>query len=70
MKSFSLALGFAITALSSALPISVLAQQKPGDLILIGELTPKPASIPPFEQELKELAASRAASPMPTALSS
>lgn len=59
MKSFSLALGFAITALSSALPISVLAQQKPGDLILIGELTPKPASIQPFEQGLKELAAWR-----------
>ena len=56
MKCSGLALGLAI-ALTSALPTSVLAQQKPGNLILIGELTPKPAAVQPFEQGLKQLAA-------------
>jgi hypothetical protein len=57
MKYFSLALALAITALGCASPTSVLAQQKPGNLILIGELMPKPAAVQPFEQGLKQLAA-------------
>ena len=57
MKSLGLVLALAITALSGALPKPVVAQQKPGNLILIGELTPKPAAVQQFEQGLKQLAA-------------
>ena len=57
MKASSLALGLAIAVLGSALPVTVFAQQKPGTLTLIGELTPKAGDRQQFEQGLKQLAA-------------
>lgn len=60
MKVFRLAFGLAIAALSGVLPTSVLAQEKPGNVILIRELTPKSGARQGFEQGLKQLAAWRA----------
>lgn len=57
MKIFSLALALAIPALGSVLPTSIYAQQKPGNITLISELTPKPGAQQQFEQGLKQLAA-------------
>lgn len=60
MKASSLALALAIAALSSLLPTAVYAQEKPGNVMLIRELTPKSGVRQQFEQGLKQLAAWRA----------
>jgi hypothetical protein len=57
MKGSSLVLGLAIAALCSLTPTSVLAQQKPGNLTMIAELTPKAGARLQFEQGLKQLSA-------------
>jgi hypothetical protein len=59
MKS-SMCLCLAIAALSAVSSVPVFAKGKPGNVTLIGELTPKPRARQQFEQGLKELAAWRA----------
>jgi hypothetical protein len=60
MKVSSLALSLAIATLSSGLPISAFAQQKPGNVIMIRELSRKSSARQLFEQGLKQLASWRA----------
>ena len=57
MKGSSLVLGLAFATLSSLTPTSVFAQQKPGNLTMTAELTPKAGARLQFEQGLKQLAA-------------
>lgn len=57
MKVSSLVLGLAIATLSNLTPTLVFAQEKPGNLTMIGELTPRAGARSQFEQGLKQLAA-------------
>lgn len=56
MKKSSLCLGLAFAVLSCVLPVSAFAQEKPGNLILIHEMTPKSGAQQQFEEGLKHLA--------------
>lgn len=60
MKKSSLCLGLAFAVLSVLSSVSTFAQEKPGNLILVRELTPKSGARQQFEQGLKQLAAWRA----------
>ena len=60
MKTFNLCLGVAFAVLSTLTPVSAVAQEKPGNVIMIRELTPKSGARQQFEQGLKQLAAWRA----------
>lgn len=60
MKKSSLCLGIAVAVLSSVSPMSAFGQEKPGNVIMIRELTPKSGARQQFEQGLKQLAAWRA----------
>ena len=57
MKLSRLALASAVAVLSAIPSVSVLAQEKPGNITLVTEMTPKPGSEKQFEAGLKQLAA-------------
>ncbi|HEY2472718.1 MAG TPA: hypothetical protein VGI45_33345 [Terracidiphilus sp.] len=60
MKKSSLCLGLAFAVLSGVSPVSAVAQEKPGNVIMIRELTPKSGARLQLEEGLKQLAAWRA----------
>lgn len=60
MKKSGRCLGLAFAVLSTLSPVSAAAQEKPGNLILIHELTPKSGARKQFEEGLKQLAMWRA----------
>lgn len=57
MKLRGLALVFVVAALSAIPSAPAFAQQKPGNVTLVTEMTPKPGSEKQFEAGLKQLAA-------------
>ena len=59
MRKSNLILGLAFAMLSSVSALSAFAQEKPGNVIMIRELTPKSGARQQFEQGLKQLAAWR-----------
>lgn len=60
MKLHGLAVVFAVAALSAIPSVPAFAQQKPGNITWITELTPRPGAEKQFEEGLKQLAAWRA----------
>lgn len=56
MKALNLALGLALAVVSTLSPVSACAQEKPGNVIMIRELTPKAGARVQLEQGLKQLA--------------
>lgn len=56
MKLRSLAVVFALAVLSVIPPVPAFAQQKPGNVTLVVEMTPKPGSEKQLEAGLKQLA--------------
>lgn len=59
MKGSGVALSLVVAAVSTVMPTCVSAQQKPGNLTMVAELTPNAGSRQQFEQGLKQLAAWR-----------
>lgn len=57
MKLHGLAVVFAVAALSAIPPAPAFAQEKPGNVTLVMEMTPKPGAEKQFEAGLKQLAA-------------
>lgn len=57
MKLYGLAVVFAVAALSAIPSVPAFAQQKPGNVTLVTEITPKPGSEKQFEAGLKQLSA-------------
>ncbi|MHB8486115.1 MAG: hypothetical protein ACYDCM_10360 [Candidatus Acidiferrales bacterium] len=57
MKIYKLAVLLAIAALSAIPSAPAFAQEKPGNVTLITEMTPKPGAEKQFEEGLKQLAA-------------
>jgi len=57
MKLHRLAVVFAVAVLSAIPSVSAFAQEKPGNVTLVTEMTPKPGSERQFEAGLKQLAA-------------
>jgi hypothetical protein len=60
MKKSGLFLALAFVVVSSLPSVSAFAQEKPGNVIMIRDLTPKSGARPQFEQGLKQLAEWRA----------
>src|SRR5690348_279804 len=65
MKLRGLAVVFAVAVLSAIPSVPASAQQKPGEVTVITELTPKPGAEKQFEDGLKQLAAWRASAKDP-----
>jgi hypothetical protein len=60
MRKSSLCLGLAFAVLSPISQVSVVAQEKPGNVIMIREITPKSGARQQLEQGLKQLVTWRA----------
>ncbi|MFZ0411027.1 MAG: hypothetical protein WCD27_13770 [Candidatus Acidiferrales bacterium] len=57
MKLHGLAGVFAVAVLCAIPPVSAFAQEKPGNVTLVTEMTPKPGAEKQFEEGLKQLSA-------------